>query len=323
MVHPMDEMIEAGDLRLFVAVARQSSFVGAARRTGVPTSTVSRAVARLEERLGVRLLHRTSRRVSATDEGARLLARAAPLLDQLRDALEDAAGRDEGPAGRLRVTAPLVTGAERVGRALIAFAAAHPRLTVDLRLTNSVLSLVEEGLDLAFRVGPILEADVVARRLWAIPSALAASPAVVARALGGRRRVDAAALSRAPAVVTHPGRPWRFRGADGTVRELRPDERFAVSDPRVAVEAAQAGLGVVRAPAELIARADGLVPLECTLGEPEGRELFAVYPSRRLVPRRVRDAIAWVQRDGPPAPGGAHAGRGGPRRRSLSGLSTA
>jgi DNA-binding transcriptional LysR family regulator len=218
--------------------------------TRMDAVAVSRAVARLEERLGVRLLHRTSRRVSATDEGARLLARAAPLLDQLRDVLEDAAGRDEGPAGRLRVTAPLATGAERVGRALIAFAAAHPRLTVDLRLTNSVLSLVEEGLDLAFRAGPIVEAEVVARRLWAIPYALAASPAV-------------------------------------------------------------------------IARAGGLVPLECTLGTPEGRELFAVYPSRRLVPRRVRDAIAWVQRDGPPAPGGAHAGRGGSRRRSLSGLSTA
>ncbi|WP_232288243.1 substrate binding domain-containing protein [Anaeromyxobacter sp. K] len=239
---------------------------------------------------------------------ARLLARAAPLLDQLRDLLEDATERDEEPAGRLRVTAPVVTGAERVGRTLIAYAAAHPRVTVDLRLTNSVLSLVEEALDLAFRVGPVAEADVVARRLWAIPYALAASPALVARALGGRRRVDAARLARAPAVVTHPGRPWRFRGADGAVRELRPNERFAASDPRVAVEAALAGLGVVRAPAEMVAAARGLVPLECALGEPEGRELFAVYPSRRLVPRRVRDAIDWVRRAGP---GGAE----GPRRR--------
>ncbi|ABC82899.1 transcriptional regulator, LysR family [Anaeromyxobacter dehalogenans 2CP-C] len=299
MLRPMDEMIDPGDLRLFVAVAQQSSFVGASRRTGVPTSTVSRAVARLEERLGVRLLHRTSRRVSATDEGARLLARAAPLLEQLRDLLEDAADREEEPTGRLRVTAPVVTGAERVGRALIAYAAAHPRVSVDLRLTNSVLSLVEEAIDLAFRVGPVAEADVVARRLWAIPSALAASPEVVARELGGRRRVDAAALARAPAVVTHPGRPWRFRGADGVVRELTPNERFAATDPRVAVEAALAGIGVVRAPAEMIARAGGLVVLECALGEPEGRELFAVYPSRRLVPRRVRDAIEWVRRTGP------------------------
>lgn len=305
MLRPMDETIDPGDLRLFVAVARHASFVGASRRTGVPTSTVSRAVARLEQGLGVRLLHRTSRRVSATDEGARLLARAAPLLDQLRDVLEDAAGREEAPAGRLRVTAPVVTGAERVGRALVAYAAAHPRVAVELRLTNAVLSLVEEGLDLAFRVGPIADADVVARRLWAIPYALGASPALVARALGGRRRVDAATLARAPAVVTRPGAPWRFRAADGAVRTLRPEERFAVSDPRVAVEAARAGLGVVRAPAELIARARGLVTVECALGEPEGRELFAVYPSRRLVPRRVRDAIEWVRRSaGPDAAGG-------------------
>jgi DNA-binding transcriptional LysR family regulator len=152
MLHPVDETIDRTDVQLFVAVARQASFVKASRRTGVPTSTLSRAVARLEKSLGVRLLHRTSRRVSPTHEGERLLARASPLMDELREVLGDVTDREEEPAGRLRVTAPVVTGSERIGRALIAYAAAHPCISMDLCLTNSVLNLVEEGFDLAFRV---------------------------------------------------------------------------------------------------------------------------------------------------------------------------
>ncbi|RYZ01497.1 MAG: LysR family transcriptional regulator [Myxococcales bacterium] len=295
MHHPAVETIDLSDVQLFVAVARAASFVGASRKTGVPTSTVSRAIARLEESLGKRLLHRTSRRVSLTQEGAWLLERTASLMEELDVAVADLRARETVPSGTLRVTAPLMTGAEHIAPALLSFAAAHPRVRLQLELTNAVLALREEGLDLAFRAGPVVEADVIARKLWEAPFALAASPAFVKKALGGRSRVSAEQLAELPAVVARPGATWKLRGADGTVSELQPRERVAVSDPRVAVAAAQAGLGVVRAPLALVRRkGSGLVRLQCELGEPEPRALFVVYPSRRLLPLRVRAAIDWV-----------------------------
>lgn len=295
MHHPTHETIQLADVQQFVAVARLQSFVGASRKTGVPTSTLSRAVARLEETLGVRLLHRTSRKVVATPDGAWLLERAQPLLHELGDVLSDVQARDDEPSGKLRVTAPVVTGAERIGPALIAFAAAHPRLELELELTNAVLNLREEGIDLAFRAGPVTDPEVVARKLWSAPFALAASPGFVKKVLAGRRRLSAAKLAQVPAVVTKPGARWRFLGATGKPVELVPRPHFSASDPRVAIAAARAGLGVVRAPAALIEReGKALIVLRCELGEPEGRDMFAVYPSRRLQPARVKAAIEWV-----------------------------
>ena len=294
MDHPSNGTMQLGDVQLFAAVARASSFVGASRTIGVPTSTVSRAVARLEDALATRLLQRTSRSVVLTPEGAWLLERAAPLVEELRDTLDDVKARAGEISGRLRVTAPVLTGSGRIGAALIAYAARHPRLSLELRLTNAVLNLRDEGLDLAFRAGPITDQDVVARKLWSAPFGLAASPQFVRRELGGRKRLAAASVERVPAVVSRPGEVWRFLGPDGAV-ELRPAEHFRANDPRVAVAAARAGLGVVRAPQELIDQEGrALVTLTCELGQLEGRELFAVYPSRRLLPLRVKAAIDWV-----------------------------
>ncbi|WP_437627130.1 LysR family transcriptional regulator [Sorangium sp. So ce1151] len=299
MLHPMSGMISLEDVRLFATVAQHLSFVEAARRTGVPTSTVSRRVAQLEEALGVRLLQRTSRRVGLTGEGARLLERAGPLLDELGSVLDRAADREEEPAGRLRVTAPVMTGAQRIAPALFSFAARHPRLTVELTLTNAVVSLVEEGVDLAFRAGPVQDAELVARRLWSLPYALAASPRLVREALKGRTRLARASLGSVPAVLTHPGGAWRLRRRDGSVEEVRPRAQCCVNDPRVAIAAAAQGLGVVCAPREVIAQqGEALVELTVTGRTVEPRELFAVYPSRRLLPSRVRLALDWVVKHG-------------------------
>ena len=300
MHHPNNATIDLTDVHLFVAVARHASFVAASRKTGVPTSTVSRAVVRLEEALGTRLLHRTSRSVVPTQEGAWLLERAAPLMEELRSMLADVEARDDEPSGRLRVTAPVATGAERVAQALIEYAARHPRLSLDLQLSNRVLNLREEGLDLAFRAGPVTDGDLVAQKLWSVPFGLAAAPSFVKKMLRGRRTLSAAKLAELPAVVTQSGSVWTFRGSHAELLTLKPNEHFVVNDPRVAVAAAKSGLGVVRAARDLLAReGDRLVLLECELGELQSREMFAVYPSRRLLPQRVKGAIEWVRKHGP------------------------
>ncbi|QSQ21185.1 LysR family transcriptional regulator [Pyxidicoccus parkwayensis] len=295
----MDGMMPLEDLRLFAAVARHLSFVEAAKRLGVPTSTLSRRVAHLEEALGARLLQRTSRKVGLTIEGERLLERAGPLLDELASVLDRTVDREEEPAGRLRVTAPVLTGSQRIAPALFAFAAKHPRINVELTLTNAVVSLVEEGYDLAFRMGPILDAELVARRIWSMPFAIAASPRYVREVLHGRTRLDRDTLASVPAVMSRAGGTWHLRRKDGSLDELRPNERHTVNDPRVAIAAAVEGLGVVCAPTDALKpHGDKLVQLTVVGRTVEPRELFAVYPSRRLLPRRVRLALDWVKEHG-------------------------
>ncbi len=298
MDHPTSEMMDSlGDLRLFAAVAAQLSFTGAARATGVPVSTVSRRLAQLEETLGLRLLQRTSRRVGLTCDGARLLERARPLLGELEQVLETARDRDDQPAGLLRVTAPIVTGSERIAPALIAFAARYPRVSVELRLTNAVLDLVGEGFDLAFRPGPPRDQELVTRRLWSYPYALVASQRFVDERLDGRTRLDAALVERLPGVVSAPGRGWAFRRTSGAVVTLRPTERLIVDEPRVAARAAAEGLGLACVGDDLVGDRR-LVRLDVRGMKPAARELHAVYPSRRLLPSRVRLAIDWVAKHG-------------------------
>ena len=282
------------DLHLFVLVARERRFISAARRLGLPASTVSRRLAALEERLGTRLLQRTSRRVGLTDEGARLLERTSAPLDELLAGVGSAIDQDGDPAGRVRVTAPVLLGSHRIAPALFRFAAAYPRIELELNLTNDVVPLVEGGYDLAFRLGPIRERDLVARKLWTMPQSLAASRSFVRERLGGRTRIDRRALAGLPAIGTRAS-GWRLQRDDGTVEAIEPADRILVNDPRVAIAAALEGLGVICTTDEALASfGPDLVRLSVVGRTPEPRVAYAVYPSRSLVPPRVRAAIAAV-----------------------------
>lgn len=293
MYHPEIGMISLDDLRLFVAVARAGNFVGAARATRTPTSTVSRGIARLEAQVGAPLFHRTSRRVNLTTEGARLLERSASLIDGLLDVAADARELTAEPAGRLRVTAPVVSGASFIGGALASFAKAFPRVEVEVRVTNAVVDLAQHGFDLGFRAGPIRQAGLVGRRIWTAEHALVASAAFVTESLQGRTTVTGAELSSLPSIVNARGVRWTFeRGV------VTPRERFCVDDPRIALDCARRGLGIARIPAHMLEVDAPLVVLGCDLGRLEARNLYAVRPAGRA-PRRVRMAIEWVARHAP------------------------
>jgi DNA-binding transcriptional LysR family regulator len=284
------------DLAIFVCVAQHESFVEASRRLTIPTSSVSRAVARLEEDLGVQLLRRTSRRVGLTDEGRQLLLHAAVHLEGLQEALAKAADRHPEPSGVVRVTAPAYTGSTRVAQALAAFAAAHPRITIELEATNTIRDLVQDGFDFGIRVGPYLNPEFVARKLWEGQFGLFASKRFTKRALRGERRVDRAALERQPCIVLRSSTKWRFRASDGgEAIEVSPNARFVLNDPRGAVDVARRGVGIVLAPKDAVDANDPeVVELRTDFGEPEPMALYVVYPTRRLLPERVRLAIEWL-----------------------------
>ena len=283
------------DLAVFVVVAEHASFIEASRRLAIPTSSVSRAVARLEEQLGVPLLRRTSRKVVVTDDGRQLRLGAAAHLEGLQEALAATADRRSEPSGIVRVTAPTYTGSTRVSRALAAFALVHPKVTVELDASNAFHDLVRDGFDFAVRVGEGLSPDLVGRRLWQAPFGLFATPEVVRSALRGHPVVTREGLERGPCVVLRATAVWRFRDAKGALVEVSPRARFAVNDPRAAWEAASQGLGIVLAPLDMPADPlRALVPLKADFGEPEPVDLYIVYPTRRLLPRRVRMAIDWL-----------------------------
>jgi len=193
----MSGMMSLDDLRLFVAVAHERSFASAARRAGVPTSTLSRRIAALEDALGVRLLHRTSRSVGLTGDGERLLARAGGTLDELIAALDRTAtatpsrrSAQDHRAGAHRLDADRADPV-RIRRGA---PARHCRA----RPVQRDRSLIEDGYDLAIRVGPIRDRELIARRLWTVPQQFLASPAFVRDRLGGRTRLTATSSRRNP-----------------------------------------------------------------------------------------------------------------------------
>ncbi|MFT3697855.1 MAG: LysR family transcriptional regulator [Kofleriaceae bacterium] len=273
------------DLAVFVAVAREASFARASRRLAMGTSSVSRAVARLEESLGMSLLRRTSRTVALTDEGRTLLDRTGAHLDGLVEALDTATDHEAEPSGIVRVTAPAFTGSTRVARALAEFGLAYPRITIELDATNAIRDLVADNYDFGIRVGGKVDADFISRKLWTSAYTLCATPQFKAKYL--RKRVTRDVLATVPAVVLRTPMVWRFTRGDVT-----PNAHFVINDPRAAVDVARRGLGLVLAPAEAVG--DGLVPIATELGEPRSQDLYVVYPTRRLLPTRVRLAIEWL-----------------------------
>jgi LysR family transcriptional regulator AphB len=291
----IDARTALDDLVVFALVATHASFRAASQRARIPTSSVSRAVARLEKELGIRLLQRTTRKVTVTEDGRQLLLRAAPHLEGLGDALTAAASGSDEPSGLIRVTAPAYTGATRLTVALAAFALAYPKVKVEIDPSHYPRSLIDDGYDFAVQVGPVEATEFVARPLWKVRAGLFATPKFARSVLGRRTVVTRADLERGPCVAARSSETWVFADTAGSPVLVRPGIRFAVSDPRATVEVARQGVGFVLAPVDAVAAAPaGLLAMKTDFGEPRALDLFVVYPTRRLLPRRVRLAIDWI-----------------------------
>jgi DNA-binding transcriptional LysR family regulator len=279
--------IDLNQLGVFVAVAETAGFSSAARRLGVPKSSVSRSIARLEAALGVQLIHRTTRRVALSSAGAALFQRISPLLGSLRDSLAELPELGAEPSGTLRVTAPVDFGAAVLGDVVARFAARHPDVRVELRLTNEFLDLVSEGVDLAVRIATkrLRDSSLYARAVGAVRSQLVAAPAYLA----------ARAVPRTPAELA--GHEWvLFRGpallrleGPSAVHEVPARGRVVCDDLSFVRALARAGAGIAALPSYL---ADGdvaagrLVRLLPRWSLPGGT-VWLVSPSKRHVPRKV------------------------------------
>ena len=280
--------IDLNRVATFVRVAESGSFTTAARSLRLPTSSVSRAVANLEEELGSRLINRSTRKLSLTDAGDQYFQRMQAVLGEAHEATEAIAGFARDPRGVVRLTAPVDLGLHVLPRIVAKLTERHPGLVIELVLTSRRVDLIEEGIDLALRGGRLEESSLVARKIVDSELGIFASPAYLARRDPPRTLAD---LAHHPC-LRYGGRggdrPWRLTGPRG-------DETVAVTGPVVCDdmmflrEMALAGFGLTLLPAQNVAAdvaAKRLVRVlpRFRLG---GAGLYLLWPSRRLVPARV------------------------------------
>jgi DNA-binding transcriptional LysR family regulator len=231
------------ELTIFVAIIESGSLVGASRRLRRSPPAVTRALSALEDRIGSRLVERTTRRLAPTEAGSALAERARVLLADYDEALS---GASEAPVrGVLRITAPVQFGRRHVAPIVSAFLNEYPEVQVELSLNDRNLDLIEEGLDLAVRIGPLADSSLVVRQVGSVRRVVVASPAYLARRGVPRTPSDLATHDTIFGMARSAAREWRFGPSQrGPVVRLSP--RLLVDDVEALLQAAQAGRGVAR-----------------------------------------------------------------------------
>jgi DNA-binding transcriptional LysR family regulator len=276
------------EMAAFAAVADARSFTQGAKRMGVSGAQVSKLIARLEDRLGARLLNRTTRDVSLTDTGRAYLDRARALLEEF-EALEGSIRDEDGPTGTLRISAPQAFGAKQLDPALLDFAEAYPEVGLEVFYADRVVNLVDEGFDVAVRIGQLSDSSLIARKLAPVRMVACASPAYLQRQGTPRTPADLAKHEAILDLNTRDPTLWGF-GAGGECMEARVHGRLRFASAEACLEAAERGFGIARAPAFVAytrLQAGTLTPLLCNF-EPETVHVHAVYPHARHLAAKVR-----------------------------------
>jgi DNA-binding transcriptional LysR family regulator len=277
------------EMRVFTAVVDAGSFVAAADALEMSKPAVSRHVAELERRLGVRLLHRTTRRLSLTAEGEVFLARCRELLAGVDEAEAEVSARGGSAVGLLKVSAPVSFGIRHLAPLWAEFMARHPQLTLDLTLTDRFIDLVDEGFDMAVRVARLPSSSLVSRRLASTRMVLCASPDYVRKRGAPGRPADLAAHAVLGYSLFATGDTWEFEGPDGT-ESVRVRPRMQTNSGDTCVAVSVGGGGIVLQPLFLVGEALESGALVEVMPGYRSVELgiYAVYPTRKHMPPKVR-----------------------------------
>lgn len=279
---------------IFARVNEYRSFSAAADALGVSKATVSKAVARLEQRLGTTLFHRTSRRLTLTDSGRQLAERAAAILAEAEAAEEAAHEGASAPTGLIRVAAPMTFGRLHVAPAIADFLAAHPAIEIDLRLSDAKIDIVAEGIDIALRIAELPDSSLRARRIGPVRIHLVAAPAYLERR--GRPRHPAELGEHACFAYTNVPRAWSFRGPGGEEVSVRPQGPLSGDSGEAMLPALRAGLGIAILPDFIVGPDLASGALESILEEwvSVRPALHLLTPPGQLRPARVEALIAFL-----------------------------
>lgn len=294
------------EMTVFAAVVEANGFAAAAETLGLSKASVSRLVQRLEDRLGARLLNRTTRRLSLTEAGRSFYDGCQRMLAEAEAAEAAVTALTAQPRGTLRVAVPMSFGVGHLGPHLAAFLAACPELTLDVVLGDRVVDLVEEGFDAAIRIGRLADSALVSRRLASASRLIVASPDYLSRRGLPLEPADLAAHDCLHYSYYRGGRTWRFLHRDGRRAEVKIRGRLEMNSGDALVAVAAAGHGVVAMPSFIAGRAlaEGrLLRLLPGWSDGEDTAIHVVYPARRNLLAKVRAFVDFLAaRIGDPPP---------------------
>ncbi|MEH6585678.1 MAG: LysR family transcriptional regulator [Halioglobus sp.] len=289
-------MDEFSQIRTFVTLVECHSISKAAEKMGVAVSAVSRRLKELESSLGVQLIQRTTRKMHLTEAGEKFYQRCGSLLDDLEEAKQEASDTATSLGGTLRIATPLSFGVAHLSPAIAAFMHLHPQIKIDLDMSDRRIDLVEEGLDLAIRIGKLEDSTLMARKLASVRHVVCASPDFFNRHGTPEKPQD---LADMPALcygnLRQPG-IWQYRDKENKNASVKVPIRMQATNGDALVEAAVAGLGILCEPSFIVHGAveRGVLTPVLTDFQWYAMNIYAVYPQSKLLPARVRAFIDFL-----------------------------
>jgi DNA-binding transcriptional LysR family regulator len=283
------------EMRVFAGVVDAGSFVAAADALGMSKAAVSRYVAELEQRLGARLLHRTTRKLSLTGEGEVFLARCRDILASIDESEAEMSTRSSSASGLLKVSVPVSFALKHLAPLWSDFLAANPRVTLDVHLADRVVDLVDEGFDLAVRIASLPDSTLVSRRLATTRLVLCAAPAYLRQRGTPKHPADLAAHDVIGYSLLSTRGQWLFEGPEGPIT-VKITPRLWTNNGDTSVAATVRGVGIDLQPDFLVADeiADGRLTEVLPAYRSVELGIYAVYPSRKFVLPKVRALVEFL-----------------------------
>ncbi|NQZ24136.1 MAG: LysR family transcriptional regulator [Colwellia sp.] len=277
-------------LKTVVAVVETNSFTAASDRLGISKALVSKYVGEVENKLGIRLFNRTTRRLALTDAGRRYYQQSVTLLEQYAALVDNVTGEQTKPRGLLRISAPVTFGEMQLSPLLPKFLALYPDLKIELVLTNSAIDMLEEGIDVRLRIGGVDDSNMIARHLKTFPLVLCASPAYIQ--LHGLPKTPKQVGEHRCIIDSNfrIGKQWPIISPQGQSATIDVQSVIAANSPQAVREIAIAGGGIAMCPDFIVAEAINDERLVTILPGYTTLEfgLFAIYPHRKYVAKKVR-----------------------------------
>lgn len=283
-------MDDLNDIAVFVAVVDAGSFTRAAERLNLSRPVVSKYVSRLEDHLGVRLLNRTTRRLSLTEAGRIFHARSRRGLDDIAEAQAEISRLQEHPRGVLRINVPMSFGIQHIAPLLPAFMQQYPDVRVEMDLNDRKLDVIDEGFDVSVRIGDLPDSSLIARRLAPCRHVIVAAPAYVEARGMPRKPEELRTHDIISYSLQQSAQNWHFLNPAGQAVQVPADGRLQVNNSLALREALLGGLGIARTPTFLVGddlRQGRLTRLLADHQSPEV-SVFVVYPQRRHLSPKVR-----------------------------------